>query len=73
MKNSTSHASSGARRAESHRQAGLLAHRARRWDEAVREFERAGFTDVALVQIGDASRRDFLQVAEKALPPALRG
>ena len=41
MKNSTSHASSGARRAESHRQAGLLAHRARRWDEAVREFERA--------------------------------
>jgi len=41
MKNSTSKASSGARRAENHRQAGLLAHRARRWDEAVQEFERA--------------------------------
>jgi len=41
MKNSTSKASSGACRAEGHRQAGLLAHRARRWDEAVQEFERA--------------------------------
>jgi len=41
MKNSTPNASSGARRAEGHRQAGLLAHRARRWDVAVQEFERA--------------------------------
>jgi len=41
MKNSTPNARSGARRAESHRQAGLLAHRARRWDVAVQEFERA--------------------------------
>ena len=41
MKNSTPNASAGARRAESHRQAGLLAHRARRWDVAVQEFEHA--------------------------------
>jgi G6PDH family F420-dependent oxidoreductase len=40
---------------------------------AVREFENAGFTDVALVQIGDESQRDFLSVAEKELLPALRG
>ncbi len=40
---------------------------------AVREFEAAGFTDVALVQIGDESQRDFLGVAEKELLPALRG
>jgi G6PDH family F420-dependent oxidoreductase len=39
---------------------------------AVREFEDAGFTDVALVQIGDESQRDFLAVAEKDLLPALR-
>lgn len=41
--------------------------------EAVREFETAGFTDVALVQIGDESQRDFLSIAEKELLPALRG
>jgi hypothetical protein len=40
---------------------------------AVREFEDAGFTDVALVQIGDESQRDFLGIAEKELLPALRG
>jgi G6PDH family F420-dependent oxidoreductase len=40
---------------------------------AVREFEDAGFTDVALVQIGDESQRDFLDMAEKQLLPALRG
>jgi G6PDH family F420-dependent oxidoreductase len=40
---------------------------------AVREFENAGFTDVALVQIGDESQRDFLAIAEKELLPALRG
>jgi G6PDH family F420-dependent oxidoreductase len=39
---------------------------------AVRTFEDAGFTDVALVQIGDESQRDFLTVAEKELLPALR-
>src|ERR1700759_1356735 len=41
MKNSTSFESASARRAQSHRQAGVLAHRARRWDAAVQEFERA--------------------------------
>ncbi len=41
--------------------------------KAVREFEDAGFTDVALVQIGDESQHDFLQVAEQELLPALRG
>ena len=40
---------------------------------AVREFEEAGFTDVALVQIGDSGQEDFLAVAEKELLPALRG
>jgi G6PDH family F420-dependent oxidoreductase len=40
---------------------------------AVREFEDAGFTDVALVQIGDESQRDFLAIAEKELLPTLRG
>jgi hypothetical protein len=39
----------------------------------VREFETAGFTDVALVQIGDESQRDFLSIVEKELLPALRG
>jgi G6PDH family F420-dependent oxidoreductase len=41
--------------------------------QAVRAFEDAGFTDVALVQIGDESQRDFLEVAERELLPALRG
>ncbi len=41
--------------------------------EAVREFEQAGFTDVALVQIGDDGQEEFLRVAEKELLPALRG
>jgi G6PDH family F420-dependent oxidoreductase len=41
--------------------------------KAVRTFEDAGFTDVALVQIGDESQRDFLAVAEQELLPGLRG
>jgi G6PDH family F420-dependent oxidoreductase len=41
--------------------------------KAVRTFEDAGFTDVALVQIGDESQRDFLDMAEAELLPALRG
>ncbi len=41
--------------------------------EAVREFESAGFTDVALVQIGDERQEEFLRVAEAELLPALRG
>jgi G6PDH family F420-dependent oxidoreductase len=40
--------------------------------EAVREFEQAGFTDVALVQIGDERQEEFLRVAESELLPALR-
>ena len=35
--------------------------------EAVREFVDAGFTDVALVQIGDRFQRDFLEFAGKEL------
>jgi G6PDH family F420-dependent oxidoreductase len=41
--------------------------------KAVREFEHAGFSDVALVQIGDESQREFLTMAEKELLPSLRG
>ncbi|NBH09187.1 TIGR03557 family F420-dependent LLM class oxidoreductase [Amycolatopsis sp. SID8362] len=41
--------------------------------EGVREFERAGFTDVALVQIGGDQQEGFLDFAEKELLPALRG
>jgi G6PDH family F420-dependent oxidoreductase len=40
--------------------------------KAVREFEDAGFTDLALVQIGDESQHDFLEIAAKELLPALR-
>jgi G6PDH family F420-dependent oxidoreductase len=40
--------------------------------EAVRPFVEAGFTEVALVQIGGDTQRDFLQWAEKRLLPALR-
>jgi len=41
--------------------------------KAVREFEDAGSTDVARVQIGDEWQHDFLQVEEKELLPALWG
>ncbi|MDX3195140.1 TIGR03557 family F420-dependent LLM class oxidoreductase [Streptomyces sp. MN03-5084-2B] len=41
--------------------------------EAVQEFEKAGFTDVALVQIGGDQQEGFLDFAEKELLPALRG
>ena len=40
--------------------------------EAVGEFTKAGFTDVALVQIGDENQEEFLGFAEKELLPALR-
>jgi len=40
--------------------------------KAVGEFESAGFTDVALVQIGDESQDEFLAFAESELLPALR-
>ena len=40
--------------------------------DAVREFEKAGFTDVAVVQIGDEGQAEFLDFAERELLPALR-
>ncbi len=40
--------------------------------DAVRTYEQAGFTDVAVVQIGDERQEDFLSFAEKELLPALR-
>jgi G6PDH family F420-dependent oxidoreductase len=39
---------------------------------AVKQFTDAGFTDVALVQIGDEGQDEFLQVAQKEILPALR-
>lgn len=40
--------------------------------DSVREFIEAGFTDVALVQIGGDHQDGFLRFAESALLPALR-
>ena len=40
--------------------------------DAVREFTDAGFTDVALVQIGGEHQAGFLEWSEKELLPALR-
>ncbi|MFE9425892.1 LLM class F420-dependent oxidoreductase [Kitasatospora sp. NPDC006697] len=40
--------------------------------EAVRAFTDAGFTEVALVQIGGEAQRPFLDWAESSLLPALR-
>ncbi|OAH12242.1 LLM class F420-dependent oxidoreductase [Streptomyces jeddahensis] len=40
--------------------------------EAVRPYSDAGFTDVALVQIGGASQLPYLDWAQKELLPALR-
>ena len=41
--------------------------------DAVRQFVDAGFTDVALVQIGGEHQDGFLEWSEKELLPALRG
>lgn len=41
--------------------------------DAVREYEKAGFTHVAVVQIGDEGQEAFLEVAQRELLPALRG
>ncbi len=41
--------------------------------KAVRAFDDVGFTDVALVQIGDESQHDFLEMASEELLPLLRG
>lgn len=35
-------------------------------------FREAGFTDIALVQVGGDHQDEFLAVAEKELLPALR-
>jgi len=40
--------------------------------EAVGAFEKAGFTDVAVVQIGDEGQESFLSFAQEELLPALR-
>ncbi|MBR7829129.1 LLM class F420-dependent oxidoreductase [Actinospica sp. MGRD01-02] len=40
--------------------------------KAVREYADAGFTEIALVQIGGEHQRPFLEWAEKELLPALR-
>jgi G6PDH family F420-dependent oxidoreductase len=40
--------------------------------DAVGEFVEAGFTDVAIVQVGDQGQQDFLDFAESSLLPALR-
>lgn len=40
--------------------------------ETITEFAGTGFTDVALVQIGDESQEEFLRFAEKELLPRLR-
>ena len=41
--------------------------------QSVGTFTEAGFTDVALVQIGDEGQEEFLRVAEADILPALRG
>ncbi|EST20024.1 hypothetical protein [Streptomyces roseochromogenus] len=40
--------------------------------EAVRRYVEAGFTEIALVQIGDAAQLPYLDWAERTLLPALR-
>ena len=40
--------------------------------DAVDDWVSAGFTDVALVQIGDAEQEDFLKMADGELLPLLR-
>lgn len=41
--------------------------------DAVRGFVDAGFTDIAIVQVGGDSQTEFLDRAESALIPALHG
>ena len=77
MRNSASHTPSGsasARRAEAHRQAGLHAHRARRWDAAVLEFEQATVLAPAdsLMWMNLARSRMALGQYTAALEDALR-
>jgi hypothetical protein len=41
--------------------------------DAVAAYTRAGFTDVAVVQIGDETQDEFMTFAERELLPALHG
>jgi G6PDH family F420-dependent oxidoreductase len=41
--------------------------------DGIREFERAGFTHIALVQVGGETQEGFISWAADALLPALRG
>jgi G6PDH family F420-dependent oxidoreductase len=41
--------------------------------DAVGAYTEAGFTDVAVVQVGDENQAEFLRFAEQELLPALRG
>ena len=40
--------------------------------KALKPFKDAGFTDIALIQIGGDQQQTFLTAAEKELLPALR-
>ena len=40
--------------------------------EAAAEFRKAGFTDLAFVQVGDERQEEFVDWAQKELLPALR-
>jgi hypothetical protein len=40
--------------------------------DGIREFEAAGFTHVALVQVGGDTQEEFITWAAKDLLPALR-
>jgi hypothetical protein len=41
--------------------------------EKIKPFVDAGFTEIALVQIGGAQQAEFIRWAEQELLPALRG
>jgi G6PDH family F420-dependent oxidoreductase len=41
--------------------------------EGIREFEAAGFTHIALVQVGGETQEEFISWAATELLPALRG
>ena len=77
MKNFSTHAappSASALRAEAHRQAGLHAQRARRWDDAALEFERAVSLAPAdsLMWLNAARARMQIAQYDSALAAALR-
>jgi hypothetical protein len=43
-----------------------------RWVELLKPFAEAGFTDVALIQVGGDRQQEFLDWAGKELLPVLR-